>query len=440
MSFCLLLPKTRHALHGPKVRPFHARLHKAIVMPRKAPLLMTLIPDAKIGLLGVSQIICYGTLYYAFALLAPLVAEALNVDLAWIFGAFSLGLLVGGLAAPLAGRLIDRVGGRWSLAAGSVVCALALLGLSQSDGWLWFALGLIAVEVASTLTLYDATFAAVSQVRHPLQTRKAITQITLFGGFASTVFWPLTHQLLQHLTWSEVYVAFAALHLVICLPIHLWALRPHDTDASTGDTDQTAPLESLPLRREVQRPAMFLLVTSFCLTGFIYAALNVHWVESFATLGAATGAAVAAGALMGPSQVAVRVIDLLVGQRMHPVSSAMMACGFMVFAIAPLLVFAPNAFLLSMFAVFFGLSQGLTSIVRGTVPLALFGRNGYAARLGDLASLRLVITSAAPVVFATSVAMLGIGFTLYGALIATLGAVLALWRIERLRRGRAKPA
>ena len=409
-------------------------------MPRTAPLRMTFIPDAKIAFLGVSQIICYGTLYYAFALVAPLVAETLSVDLAWIFGAFSLGLLVGGLAAPLTGRLIDRMGGRWSLAAGSVLCALALLGLSQSNGWLWFALGLIAVEVASTLTLYDATFAAVSQVRHPKETRKAITQITLFGGFASTMFWPVTHQLLQHLTWRDVYMAFAVLHLVICLPIHLWALQPQVTDAGEGENDHTAPPESQSLPLEVQRPAMLLLVTSFCLTGFIYAALNVHWVESFAALGAATGVAVAAGALMGPAQVAVRVIDLLVGQQMHPVSSAMMAGGFMVLAIAPMLVFAPNVFLLSMFAMFFGLSQGLTSIVRGTVPLALFGRDGYAARLGDLASLRLVITSAAPFVFATSVAMLGIVFTLYGAMFATLGAILALWRIERLRLGRAKPA
>ena len=409
-------------------------------MRRTAPPRMPFLPDAKIALLGVSQIICYGTLYYAFALLAPSAAETLNVDVAWIFGAFSLGLLVGGLAAPLAGRLIDRMGGRWSLAAGSVLCALALLGLSQSNGWLWFAIGLLAVEVASTLTLYDATFAAVSQVRHPQETRKAITQITLFGGFASTVFWPVTHQLLQHLTWRDVYLAFAVLHVVICLPIHLWALKPQVTDAGDGENDQSMPPECPSLPLEVQRRAMLLLVTSFCLTGFIYAALNVHWVESFAALGAATGAAVAAGALMGPAQVAVRVIDLLVGQRLHPVSSAMMAGGFMVLAIAPLLVFAPNALLLSTFAVFFGLSQGLTSIVRGTVPLALFGREGYAARLGDLASLRLVITSAAPFVFASSVAVLGIGFTLYGALFAALGAILALWRIERLRRGRTTPA
>jgi hypothetical protein len=381
--------------------------------------------------LGVTQIISYGTLYYAFAVLEPLISADFGWASVWSFGCFSVALLVGGLAGPLAGRFIDQRGARLALAIGSAASAITLAALSQSQGLLGFVLALVAVEIASTLTQYDAAFAAIAQTRNVKQARLAITQITIFGGFASTVFWPLTHWLTANLTWREIYLVFGALHLILCLPIHLFVLRAAQPVDVPSATSRLEPHVQGTLAPEQRLRAMILVVITFCLTGFAFSALNVHWVAALSELGLSAGIAVAAGALMGPAQVGVRLLDLLFGRRLDPLVSANIAIVFLMAAMAVVLVAGTTYAGVAAFAILFGLSQGLTSIVRGVVPLALFGRVGYGARLGMITAIRLIVTSGAPFVFAMIVEAFGpaLAFTSFvGLSLLALGALAAIPR------------
>jgi MFS family permease len=377
--------------------------------------------------LGLTQVIGYGSLYYAFAVLEPQIARDLGISSTWTFGCFSFALLVGGIAAPWAGRLIDRHGARTMMAAGSVAAALSLLLLSRADSALSLAASLVVVEIASALVLYDAAFAAVSQMTAGRNARRSITLITLFGGFASTVFWPVTQFLLGIMNWREVYALFAILHLVAAVPLHLLALR-HKLPVAAADTPQLETEGELPSHARAR--AMVLLVSAFCLTGFVFSALNVHWISALGALGISASIAVAAGSLMGPAQVAVRLLEIVTSHKIHPLHTACLASIILLAAIACLMLTGTNAFI---FAVLFGLSQGLTSIIRGVVPLALFGRAGYGSRLGKITAIRVVVTAAAPLVFATSMDFAGIDVTLMLAAALTALSIAALLATPRRR-------
>lgn len=308
--------------------------------------------------------------------------------------------LVGIAVAILGNETAQRFG-----RVGSVVSALALVALAASQELFTFGLALAVVEIASALVLYDAAFAAIAQTVGAGRARRAITQITLFGGFASTIFWPLTHVLLQSMDWRSVYLAFAAIQVLVCLPIHVFAIGRPLVEASGADKagEPVRPDEPPTLPRELHLQAMAWLVTSFCLSGFVFSAINVHWVSALEQTGVTAATAVAAGALMGPAQVGIRLLDMVIGPRVHPLMTAAIAAGLLLLALAVLMLSGASPVGVAAFAIFFGLGQGLTSIVRGTVPLALFGRAGYGARLGKIAAIRLVVTSVAPFVFAMAV-------------------------------------
>jgi MFS family permease len=376
--------------------------------------------------LGVTQIVGYGTLYYAFGALAQTMTADIGVSLPFAYGVFSLALLAGGLAAPFAGRAIDRHGARRVMAAGSAGAALALAVLSQVQGPVGLIAAVIAVEAVSALVLYDAAFAALAQAAGAGGARRAITLMTLLGGFASTVFWPLTHVLTENLGWRDAYLIFAGLHLVVCLPLHL-TLPRHG--ASTGTTAQAPAFAPLPATRHTE--AMIWLGLGFSLAGAVLSAIAAQWVPVLQAYGLNTAAAVTAGAMMGPAQVGVRLVDLFFGVRRHPLTMAILSAGLLAGALVMLLILPVGLPGAMVFAVLYGLSGGLSSIVRGTVPLALFGADGYAARLGVLAGLRLTSGALAP--FALALALSGLGASVAVAVACGVAmlAVAALVRVPR---------
>lgn len=377
--------------------------------------------------LGVTQIVGYGTLYYAFAVLAKDLTGEVGVSMPFAFGAFSLALLAGGAVAPIAGRAIDRYGAARVMALGSVGAGLALAALSQATGPVTLVAALILVEMVSAMVLYDAGFAALAQSAGAAGTRRAITLMTLLGGFASTVFWPVTHVLGEGIGWRETYLIFAALHLFLCLPLHLTLLRQ-----SVGD-DQASrmPAEAALLPAGKHGRAMLWLAVAFSLGGVVFSALTVQWVLVLQATGLSAAAAVAAGTLLGPAQVGVRVLDLIFGVRQHPMTMALLSGGLLVLSLGLLMVMPTSLVGAMVFATVFGLASGLTSIVRGTVPLALFGAEGYAGRLGLLAGLRLASSALAP--FALSLALTGLGasVTISVAFGVALAAMLALALVPR---------
>ncbi|MCB1388251.1 MAG: MFS transporter [Rhodobacteraceae bacterium] len=380
--------------------------------------------------LGITQIVGFGTIYYAFGVLvAPLSAE-LGISPTMAYGLLSAGLLAGALTAPVAGRVIDLRGARGAMAAGSLACAVAFALLALVQGSWSLGATLILVELVAPLVLYDAAFAAVAQAVGEARARRAITLTTLLGGFASTVFWPFTLLLSDLLGWRGAYLTFAALHLLLCLPLHLSLPRL----GAGGPARDPAPPQFAPLPRALQPRAMVLLALGLSLSWAVMSAFSAQWVPVMAAVGLSQGMAVTAGAMMGPAQVGARVLEMLFAGHRHPMVTAVFAMGCLAASVV-VLVTAPVGLLSAMiFAVLFGIGQGLATMVRGTVPLALFGLAGYAARLGRLASLRSLVAAVSPFAMAGSIAALGPWITLWlavGLALVSLVVMAAVpWRVR----------
>jgi MFS family permease len=386
-------------------------------------------PVAAILALGLTQIIGYGSLYYSFSILAPSMARDLNWSSEWIFGALSAALLIGGLAAPTMGKWIDRFGAGRVMTGGSAIAAAALAACALSSGKIAFVATLIAIETASNLVQYGAAFALLVQIR-PKVAQRSITYLTLIAGFASTIFWPITTALHAHMSWQAVYLCFAALNIAVCLPIHAWlafGASKSRKDAAGGPTRHVEPS----LAPSIRTPAFVLMVTGFALESFVNAALLVHMVPVLSGLG--LGAmAVMVGTLFGPSQVLSRFTNMLFGGGLSQLTLALISAVLLPAALVILIVTAPSVPGALVFAVVFGLGSGLSSIVQGTLPLALFGSEGYGRRQGQVLAIRLVISSTAPFILAFLMENIGVSWSLTVAAIVGAVAVLAFIAIGRL--------
>lgn len=346
--------------------------------------------------LGVTQVIGYGTLYYAFGVLAPAISAELGWGIDLVYGALSLSLLAGGLLAPVAGRLMDRHGAARMMALGSLLAALTLVALALSPGGIGFALGLVAMESASALVLYAAAFAVLVE-RGGQGAQRSITHLTLIAGFASTLFWPLTAWLSSWLTWREVYLIYAGLNLLVCLPLHLWLARLPVVEpgpATTGPQPFTLPAPTL-LPDHRRALASGLLLAGFAVAGFVLSGILMHVVPLLLALGlGASGPLVTT--LFGPAQVLSRFTNLLFGRSLRQTLLAILAAGLLPAGLLVLAGTAPSLPGALLFAVLFGLGSGLVSIVSGSLPLELFGREGYATRLGWFSAARQVASALAP--------------------------------------------
>jgi MFS family permease len=351
--------------------------------------------------LGITQVIGYGTLYYAFAVLAPRMTESFGWAPEWTYGGFAAGLLASGLVAPLTGRLIDGYGTRLVMSVGSALAGLALFVLAEARGPVSYFLAMVVLEAVATMVLYDAAFAALTQARGS-SARRAISQLTLIGGFASTLFWPLTTALLADFDWRGIYRIYAVLQIVLCVPLHLFVLpgraRIAAHAAPTGPAVDTAVGNYL--HGDARRSAFALLALAFSLQGFVVSAMSVHMLTMLQGLGLSAAVAVGIGAMVGPSQVAGRLVEMLFGTGLQPVTTAWTSALLMPLGFVLLLAGGMTATLAGLFAIAYGISMGLGSIVRGTVPLQLFGPAGYGAMLGKLSAPGLAIKAAAPLAFA----------------------------------------
>lgn len=382
--------------------------------------------------LGITQVIGYGTLYYAFAVLAPRMTASFGWAPEWTYGGFAIGLLIGGLVAPAAGRLIDQYGTRVVMTIGSALAGLSLLALAEARGPVSYIGAMIALEVVSALVLYDAAFTALTQA-HGRGARRAISQLTLIGGFASTLFWPLTTALLNSFDWRDVYRIYAVLQFVLCVPLHWLPLPgPIRTVPKAAQAIETADSSSVAyLEGDARRHAFFLLALAFSLQGFVMSAMSVHMLTMLQGLGLSAAVAVGIGAMVGPSQVAGRLVEMLFGASLDPVTTAWTSAALMPIGFALLMMGGTTATLGGLFAIAYGISMGLSSIVRGTVPLKLFGPAGYGAMLGKLSAPGLVVKAAAPLAFAMLIERVGLmpGNALMVALSAL--AAFALFLLAR---------
>jgi MFS family permease len=409
-------------------------VEEAVVEPTSGPGL-ALRPSIIVWLLGLSQIVGYGTLYYSFSILANDTAASFGWPVSWLYGSLSLALLVGGLVAPEVGRRIDRHGAGLVMTLGSGLAAIALLVAGLAPNGVVFTLAMVAMQVTAALVLYDAAFAALVQAAGP-EARLRITHLTLIAGFASTIFWPLTAWLHTMLGWREIYFAFAAANLVLCLPIHAilaqqrkhHLARPAVAPAAAGRDLAPAAL---------QRRLLWLVTIGFALAGFALAAMLAQMVPMLTALGLGTSALLVS-TLFGPAQVLVRFVNMLVGVRRHPILATVIALVMVPAAIAILTLSAPWAAGAVLFAVLLGFGSGLKSIVQGTLPLALFGSGSYGARLGYMAAFRQGLAALAPFALAFLIDAIGPGHALWAmAAVGVLGLGCML-EVARLSGGLAR--
>ena len=393
------------------------------------------IPIAPIAALGVTQIIGYGTLYYSFSILASDMAAYFAWSTEWIFGALSAALLVGGLTAPWLGSLFDRWGAGRAMTLGSFVAAAALAACAMAPGKTAFVAALIAIEVAANVVQYGAAFALLVQLR-PEVAQRSITYLTLIAGFASTIFWPLTSALHEHLSWQNVYLVFAAMNLLICMPLHAWLARGANARRAVDHSEAPLRMEGI-LAPPSRRLGFALMVAGFALQSLVSSAALVHMVPLLSALGLGATAAIV-GTLFGPSQVLSRLINMLLGRDLQPLHLAKIAAALLPGGVLVLILTAPSVPGAMAFAVIFGMGNGLLSIVAGTLPLSLFGSEGYGRLQGRMMAARLITSAIAPFALALSMTWIGVIWSL--AVTAGLGAiaVLAFLLIGRLAsHGRA---
>ncbi|MDO3432114.1 arsenite efflux MFS transporter ArsK [Rhizobium sp. CBN3] len=373
---------------------------------------------ATISALGLTQIIGYGTLYYSFSILAPGMAKDLGVTLEQVFGVFSVSLFVGGLSAPVIGKQMDRVGAATVLTLGSLLSALTLALCAWSPSVAVFALAIVLLEISSGMVQYQAAFAALVE-SDPRTAPRSITYLTLIGGFASTIFWPISAALMDYLSWREIYLMFAALNLFVCMPLHFWMMRKGKAAIASGTIrERERVIGAIP--PEARRGAMVVVSSAFAILGFTLASILAHMVPMLGNLGLGT-ASVVIGSLFGPAQILSRLINMIFGTRLSPpvlavISAALMVTGIVILGVSG--SWLPGAVA---FAVCLGLGSGINSIAQGSLPLYLFGSDGYGAITGKMAAARLALGAAAPFVFAIAMEQIGIGLSLFAT--AALGTV-----------------
>ncbi|WP_299868558.1 MFS transporter [uncultured Hoeflea sp.] len=380
-------------------------------------------------LIGVSMTIGYGTLYYPFAILGPEIARELGWSNSFVFGVFSFALLTSAVTASIVGHAMDRFGARPVMVFGSVLAGATLVNLSLVHSMVGFAIAMLLIELAARMVQYETGFAALTAI-HGRQARRPIAHITLVAGFASTVFWPLIHWLLGFMDWRGVCVVLAVINLAVALPIH--ALIPSGPRQRPDDADPAPAIREPGLLMPGKRRAAFVqMAIAFAGASFLMSAVHTSFFVILEELGRAAALAALAGAVIGPMQVAARLIEMLTGERIASsvvglISSASLLLGIGLLASA--LVIEGDVVIV-VFAASFGIGQGLNFISRAILPARLFGTQGYGAVTGNLATVRLFAMAGAPVCTALMIAHAGIvaTFALFG-LIALI-ALAAAWAL-----------
>jgi MFS family permease len=348
-----------------------------------------------VAVLGVTQILAWGVIYYTPVLMVPLIAADRGWSTTMTMGGFSLGILAAGLTAPRIGSLIDRYGGHRVMPFGSLLGAAGLAAMPwASRPAPYFAVWLV-LGVAMAMSLYDPAFATLGRI-FGRAARRPITVLTLAGAFASTVSWPVTHMLLDTIGWRHTYLVYAVLMAAVAAPLHAFALPR-----------ARAELEWRPAQGEVDAPALqprglpfILVVAAFAVYAAVPSGLLSNLLAMFQRLGLAPAAAIAIGTLFGPCQMAARLCEFLFAPDAHPLNVARFAVGMLSVGFVLLAVFGLAAVTAGAFMMLLGLCNGLITIARGTVPLALFGPSGYGRLIGRIAGPALIIQSISPLTLA----------------------------------------
>jgi predicted MFS family arabinose efflux permease len=378
-----------------------------------------------VSALGIAQIVSWGTLFYSISVLGREIERDLGIGSFFLFGAFTGGLLVSGVLAPLAGRLVDARGGRFVLSGGSILGAASMAILAFAPNAAVMVLGWLVAGAAMAACLYDPAFATLSQHAGE-RYRWSVTALTLWGGFASTVFWPLSQLLMDALGWRATFGIYAAINALVCLPIHLWLVPKHP---GTVVPRASEAREAVPAFRD---PRLKWINAALAIATFVFGIFAVHMINLLTTGGLSAAQAVALSMLVGPTQVAGRVVEMVFARRVNAVAVGFVSFGLMLLTMVALAGVSGMGLVAVLFVVFHGCGNGLLTIVRGTAPAELFGRAGLGTLLGHLSRAASFAKALAPAAWS---ALLAIGLArdaAIGVLFAIgIGATASYWMAVR---------
>ena len=380
-------------------------------------------PLKTLSILAVTQILAWGALYYAFAIVALDIGRDLGLRREWVFGAFSWCLLVAGMVSTPIGVLIDRHGGRLVMAAGSLVCGIGMILLSRATSLAAYIVAWTVLGLSMSAVLYEAAFATITH-RFGADSRRVISTLTLFAGFASTVFWPLTLQVSSMVGWRDTYLYYGLAQLLLCFPLHL-LLDRHAPAARAGKT-----AVDFTLAQALRHPAFWTLAFAFAANSFIFSALSVHLIPILHGFGHPLATVVLMAALIGPMQVLGRILERVFESHVTQKTVGKICFSLLPGALLALLFFGARQWAMALFCILYGLSNGILTIVRGTIPQMLFGARNYGAISGAMSGPSLVAKAAGPLAIAAIIQSGSSATTLFGMLVGISVASLLFFLLS----------
>ena len=395
-------------------------------MPRMDPMATAVVA------LGITQITAWGTSYYCLGVLAGSISRDMGWSRGFVFLGFTVALLAMGVVSSPVGRAIDRYGGRVVMTLGTLLVSAGLLALAHVHGEAAYLAVWVFLGLGMRLCLYDAAFAALVQVA-PSRGRKAISYLTLFGAFASSVFWLVGQALNERVGWRQTLVLFAVINLVVCLPLHWFGLARRETSPGPAAPTPASPAspDGPPLEGRARSIAIVLFTLIMSLNGFVFGVISVQLVPLLEAAGLATAAAVWVASLKGVAQFGGRVVEIVFARDLRAITVGRIAVWILPPSLLLLLLGTGSLPLVVAFTLLMGASQGVITIVRGAVPLALFGAQGYGAVLGVIATPILVVNAVSPTVFAWMVDRWGWGPARLSLLVGCSAAVVAMELMSR---------
>lgn len=355
-------------------------------------------PGALVTALGIGQICSWGSLYYSF----PLIAEAMGLEFGWsktdLYGAATVGLILAALAAYPVGVAVDRGHGRWVMGLSSVAAGILFILWSNVSSIFAFYLLTAGIGALQAATLYEPAFAVIARRVGPLNSRRGITNITLWGGFASTVFIPLVQWLLDGWGWRDALIVLGVINIVLCGGVYFWFIRPqHDTiSQDKAAAGHQRALDKQAVRETLRLPVFWTLFLSLTVYAAMFSAFTFHMYPLLIERGLDTASVVHAIALIGPAQVTGRVA---IG--MFAAKASMRAIGSVMVASFPItfgaLAFVgPEYWPVAFICVAYGAANGIFTIVRSLVVPEMLSRHAYGAINGLLTIPATLARAAAP--------------------------------------------
>jgi predicted MFS family arabinose efflux permease len=394
---------------------------------------VTLTPMTRaVAGLGFTQIVGWGTTFLMPSVLGRHIQDDLHMPSELVFAGITVLFAVGAFLAPRIGRRIDRTGPRLIMTAGSIVYGLSLLTTALSQGPVVYLLSWAGMGIASTLALSVPSSIALAQVAGP-RARQAISMLTVIGGFASTVFFPLAGALDVLVGWRGTLAIYAAIHLFACAPIHFFMLPKGAPVVAQGSAAAASLSGGVPVE---MRPQVYrLLSISLCFGAFVFTGMIIYMIEVLRAMGHSTASAVFLGSMVGPAQVGIRAFELLFGHRYSIMNSSVFGSALLPLCLIGALLAGGNFAVAFVCMIAYGMSNGLKAVQRSTLPLALFGRGQFGAYMGRLALPQGIVSAASPIVLATVLNHFGAAGVLWVNLVFGTISLIAMVMLARLGRG-----